>query len=91
MITIFKYTLDAGNVELDFPVGAKILTVAGQNDTPCIWAEVDTEAPTEKVIFEVYGTGHEIKRGMGIDREHIGTVLLCGGSLVWHVYRWCGI
>ena len=62
MITVHKYVLDAGNVEFDFPVGAKVLTVQGQNDKVCIWAEIDTSAPTEKVIFEIYGTGHEIKR-----------------------------
>jgi len=91
MKTIYKYTLDPRRSEYDLPIGAKILTVQGQNEQVCIWAEVDTEADTEKVRFEVYGTGHEIKWDMGTDREYLGTAQLKNGALVFHVYRWTGL
>lgn len=92
MKTIYKYILEPiGGLAIQMPVGAKILTVQGQNDRICIWAEVNSDSPTEEVIFEVFGTGHKLPNGMGVNREYIGTVQVCDGSLVLHVYRLTGI
>jgi len=91
MKTIYKYTLDPGNLKIQMPIDAKILTAQGQNDQICIWAEVDPDSLTEEVIFEVFGTGHEMPTGMGIDREYIGTAQIHNGSLVFHVYRYVGV
>lgn len=86
MKTIYKYTLDANNTVLEMPMGAKVLSVASQGDDLCLWAKVDTEDPIEQRTFEVYGTGHP----MPDDDEHLqflGTALMHGGSLVWHVFQ----
>jgi hypothetical protein len=91
MKTIWKFELDAKNLRVWMPVGAKLLTAQGQNDQICVWAEVDSEADKEEVIFEIFGTGHEILTGMGVDREYIGTAQIFKGELVFHVYRWTGV
>ena len=92
MKTIYKYTLEPiGGLTIQMPIGAKILTVQGQNDRICIWAEVNSDSPTEEVIFEVFGTGHDIRTDMWRGREYIGTVQLCDGTLVLHVYRLAGV
>lgn len=84
MNTIWKFTLTPhGFVEM--PAGAKVLTTAAQGDDICIWAEVDSGAEKETRHFEVYGTGHEMKQDMGIDRRYVGTAFL--GPLVFHVYE----
>jgi hypothetical protein len=91
MKTIWKFVIDPKNLKLEMPVESKILTVQGQDHDICIWAEVDTEAEKEEVLFEVFGTGHELTENMGTGREYVGTAQMYGGSLVFHVYRWTGI
>lgn len=87
MKTIYKYPIKVTDEQtLKLPVNAKILTVQTQNDTPCIWALVDTsEAQTENVDIRVYGTGHTINDSDNLD--YIGTFQMHGGSLVFHVFR----
>ncbi len=59
MRTIWKYVIPLQNeVAVDLPRGAKILCVQSQRGIPCIWALVDPEAPTERVLFCWRGTGH---------------------------------
>jgi hypothetical protein len=86
MKTIWKYTLDPAKLEIKMPRGAKLLTASEQNNEICVWAEVDTYASEEWVIFEVYGTGHEIPP-LTYERDYIGTAKLEGGSLILHVYK----
>lgn len=62
---------------------------AGSNE-PCIWAEVDTDAPKESRIIEVFGTGHDIPMSMGVSRRYIGTFQVSEtimGTLVFHAYE----
>ena len=84
MRTIWKYTLEDPNQKIDMPKDAKILTVQEQHGLPCIWAEVDKDAPLEERTFVVVGTGHDIDFSNG---EYIGTYLICNDNLVWHVYE----
>ena len=84
MKTIYKYPLDLSNLNLAMPVGAKLLTVRELNNRIWVWAEVDTEAETELVGFEVFGTGHEMTDA---DKEFIGTAFINGGEFVFHVYK----
>ena len=91
MKTIWKFVLDPRHLTLDMPQGAVVLTAREQRDEICIWAEVDPSAINEARFFDVFGTGHDLPTGMGLDRRYIGTAMLHGGSLVLHVYERTGI
>lgn len=84
--TIWKYSLWEGGmrdaVTLQMPRGAALLCAREQYDQPCVWAEVDPDAPLEERRLEVYGTGHPV-RPFWI---YLGTAMCHGGRLVWHVY-----
>lgn len=84
MRTIWKFPISpADTIEFSMPVGAVILTLQTQYGEPCIWAEVDDQAPTEIRKFRTYGTGHPVVPG-GV---HIGSYQLRDGALVFHVYE----
>lgn len=91
MKTIWKYTLTITDYQhIEMPIGAVIRTVQAQDDELCLWAEVDTEAPLmHRRYFEIFGTGHPIHYGMGVERAYLGTVQMAG--LVWHVYERLGV
>jgi hypothetical protein len=91
MRTIYKYPLFPAQLQIEMPKGARILTAREQDDTICVWAEVDTEQPSETRVLEVFGTGHLMREEMGVSREYIGTAFLEGGSLVFHVYEYIGV
>ena len=90
MRTIHKYTLLPGRLKVQMPKGAKVLTAREQIDDVCVWAEVDTTAPKEIRVFEVFGTGQAIPQGMGMEWRYVGTAHLEGGALVFHVYEYLG-
>lgn len=53
---------------------------------PTVWVEQwlpekDEQFRTEKVVFEIFGTGHHIPVGA----LHIGSVI--DGGFVWHLYQ----
>ena len=52
-----------------------------------MWAEVDSNPTAEKEdrSFKVCGTGFSENF---TNWNYIGTVLMAGGTLVWHVYEW---
>ncbi len=83
MKTIWKFILQP-KIRIEVPCGAKILSVACQCDQICMWALVDPEAEKELRLFAVYGTGHKVPDNPG---TFIGTVLMHGGSLVFHVFE----
>lgn len=85
MRTVYKYTLASLDdvVSLDMPAGARVLYVAEQYGTICLWALVDTNAPTELRRFRIAGTGHPITMDAG---PYIGSVMHRSGSLVFHVF-----
>ena len=66
------------------PSGAEVLSVGMQHGHLCVWFMVDTERPTEAVVFRICGTGNPITSGPG---KFIGTVQQAGGALVWHVFK----
>lgn len=82
--TIWKFLIDPVSLEGRLPAGAKILTAREQGEQICVWAEVDPAAPMMTRRFAVYGTGHEMPDNPG---AYIGTAMLHGGSLVFHVYE----
>lgn len=83
MWTIHKFPLLLhGTQILQFPPDAKMLSVAEQRDTLCLWALLDTTAPTVPWIVEIAGTGQPHLR---VDpAAFVGTVQL--GDHVWHVF-----
>ena len=92
MKTVYKYELKAVcHQNLTEPVmmpnGAKILHVDAQGDDMFVWAEVDTERSVVDFHFEVFGTGHEMQEDMGVERNHIGSLMMHDGALVFHVYQ----
>jgi len=89
MITIFKYPFDtAWKISIPMPVGAKILKLAMQGPTPCIWAQVDTDSPVTTHHFRIVGTGREIPPDE-LDNEYIDTYM--EGPGVWHLFRIQGV
>lgn len=85
---IWKFEIDSpSKLGIEMPIGAEILTVQVQNETPCIWALVNPEETKMKRYFEIYGTGMGIYCDMGIDRKYIGTFQLNSGALVFHVFE----
>jgi hypothetical protein len=84
-MTIWKYTLVGGYNTFDMPKGAKILSVAAQDDDVCIWALVDPSAPKVSRQILALGTGHDAPDGIE-KTAYIGTAMLAGGTLVIHVF-----
>lgn len=84
---IYKYPLRPGTFEIEMPEGARILSVAVQDDKPMMWALVDPSAPLSKHGLMVVGTGHNME---GLDVRNwrfVGTFQLDGGSLVFHLFE----
>ena len=90
MITVYKYIIDPYNSEILLPNNAEILSVAFQGNEFCMWCKVDTERSVLPRNFEVFGTGHEIPRNMGIDYNFIGTAHMDNG-LVFHAFERLGL
>lgn len=87
--TIYKYTMDlrqGGIKDFLMPKGAQILAAGAQEEyVISIWVLCDPDINDfEARHIAVYGTGHAIPP---ISKKHIGTVLMRGGSLVWHVFE----
>lgn len=92
MQTIFKYELQPEPVVLDLPEGYIVRHVASPDIGPAkerslfMWVQLDTEAPKIKQVgFTVVGTGQWIDPDPAV--EYVGTALMGGGVLVWHVFK----
>jgi hypothetical protein len=83
---IFKYHLDTVDIQsIDMPLGAKILSLQTQNEIPCLWALVDTEAIIVKRTFRILGTGHQMFDN--IPCKYIGTYQLIKEGMVFHCFE----
>ena len=84
--TIWKFPLDVLDEQIiSMPRHAEILSVACQNDALVMWAKVDPENSLRQHKIHIRGTGHPLDEEEG---RFIGTVLMAGGSLVWHVFSY---
>lgn len=83
--SIWKFPVAIVNQQLvEMPLGAKILTTAMQGETPCLWAEVDPEETGKHLRnIHIFGTGQWMPADPSI---YIGSLMLHGGALVFHVY-----
>ncbi len=83
-MVIWKYPFEVTNSFLvEMPTGARILSVQVQGGQPCMWALVAPGFPSEGRRFNVYGTGHPIRKDPG---EFVGTFQLSDGALVFHLF-----
>ena len=84
MKRIYKYPFTVtAKVTVSMVKGAKIIYVDIQDDTPCIWAEVEDESTTMvDYHFRIFGTGHDIPLSIG---PHIATFQQ--PPFVWHLYH----
>lgn len=83
MKTIYKYTLESPQSEIQMPAGAKILTAQMQGVQMVLWAEcVAGEEAKDTRRIEVFGTGHKMPDAQ---RTYIATVP--DGDYIWHVYE----
>lgn len=83
--TIWKFKLEPEDEQILFvPQGAQILSVKTQHGIPCMWAEVDPNAPKISMAVRILGTGHLLDDLE--DFRFVGTVLTMDDSLVWHFY-----
>lgn len=86
--TIWKFPLLINDlVELQMPKGAVVLHVALQGKQPCLWALVNSTEPTEIRKFRIVGTGHLISLNEVPLLTYIGSFLMHGGALVFHVFE----
>jgi hypothetical protein len=74
---------------VEVPKTSEVLSVAAIGDDIFAWVKFDQKFKdvTYPMYFEVFGTGHDIPVDMGIDRKFIGTTLMYGGNLVWHIFE----
>ena len=86
MRTVWKFELKVSDdiQKFEMPSNAKILHVAMQGRTPCLWVEIDKSEEMEERRFKIYGTGYSIKRGYD---DYRGTCVDDALSLVWHIYE----
>lgn len=71
---------------VELPVGAKVLCVKMQHNTPCIWfITPQTNFPdVEKRTFVIYITGSTHKEIVG---KYINTILMHDNRVVFHVFE----
>jgi hypothetical protein len=82
----FNININVDVLEIKMPKDAKILSIQMQNNTPFIWAIVNTENSTESRYFELFATGQNIDED--IKRNYIGTIQFNGSMpLVFHLFE----
>ncbi|MCK8787655.1 hypothetical protein M0638_25130 [Roseomonas sp. NAR14] len=81
---VWKFVLTP-KCTISMPEGAELLHVAAQGGEVCLWALVNPERPVETRRFRAFGTGHAIPAGLSL--RFVGTALLAGGALVFHVFE----
>ena len=84
MKKVYKYPLIIEDYQkVKMPLAGKILTVALQEEIPCIWALVDSDQKEVERIIRIAGTGHP----MNDYAVYIGTFLMLKDRLVFHVFE----
>jgi len=84
--TIWKFTIQPGDMVIRMPVGAVILDVQAQRDESVMWAIVDPDAPLEDVRLVIRGTGQNLD-GWESKDNYVGSFQPHGYTLVYHVFK----
>jgi hypothetical protein len=89
MFTIYKYPIydNGSSTYHSIPKGGKVLHANHQQGQVAIWAEVNTEKPTETRIFQYFATGQPVIPEVGKYYRYIDTVVLRETNEVVHVYE----
>ncbi len=88
-LTIWKFTVPPVDTSrISMPDGARVLSVHVQQGDILLWAEVDPDAATSLRRFRLIGTGHVLPADER--RRFIGTILIRGVSLVFHLFELLG-
>lgn len=86
---VWKYGIPVKpHVIVPMPKGARVIHVAEQHGTLCLWAVISRSAiPREQQErhFFIRGTGQPLDNH--VPWRHIATVLCEDGALVWHVFE----
>lgn len=86
MKRVYKYPLEVNDeVSVYMPKGARVLSVQVQDGRPCLWAECNPDGESVLRTFLIRGTGHPIDDE--IEKEYIGTIQMCEGLIVFHVFE----
>ncbi len=87
MLSVWKFPLEIEDeFSIDMPVGARVLHVGLQGDTPTVWCLVNPKARLMPVPFILMGTGHPILESVAKTYTHVGTFQMAGGLLVFHLF-----
>ena len=90
MKAAWKYALPVENYQIvRVPANSQVMTVKEQHDTVVLYMLVDqSHTAIQMVDFEVYmlGTGHLMDDTVPAICTYLGTVVMDGGELVWHVW-----
>lgn len=89
---IFKYTIHPGLVEIDLPIGAKVISIqcqkVGNGESIQLWAIVDPNVKdTERRRFYLAATGEHLPKGIG---AFIETFQMPNMGLVYHAFEFNG-
>lgn len=86
MQTVWKFQLRMENTQdVSMPDGAIPLRVIEQGNTIALWALVKPDRPKVTRQVTIVGTGAPVDDKLGVF-EYVDSVLLHGGSLVFHVF-----
>ena len=87
MKRIFKYELLVADIQtIDTHTYFEPLSIEMQNEKPVLYAIIDDETPKQNVVLRTYGTGVQLDDYETRD-HYIGTYMLMGGDLVYHVFK----
>lgn len=86
MKKIYKYQIPSAEAAIAMPQGATILSVAAQNEVPCLWVMVDPNQPTVEKHIRIVATGEALE-DEAVTWSFIGTFFLDSGALVFHVFE----
>lgn len=85
MRAIWKFPLRiTDHFTVIMPFGAKLLHVGlDPSGAPCVWAEVDTDAPAQERLLAIVGTGNSMF-ALPDHATHVGSFVDRG--FMWHLY-----
>jgi hypothetical protein len=85
-LTIHKKILEiVDEQEIEVPEKSDFLSVDNQEGKICVWYRCNPENPLIKIKIFIRGTGHFNVPELN-DSFFLGTVILLGGGLVFHVF-----
>lgn len=83
---IWKYPVGTDYFSVRMPGGARVLSVDVQDGAVFMWALVDPDDFEEAREFVTFGPAHPLPDDAE-DFDFIGTFLLHGGGLVFHLFE----